>query len=734
MKNNILLLLALASVMTASAQSKVNPAGRLLIDGFRQAQREQAQLHGSDAVKEIPQVSMVVILRDGLTSDDVLAASPVELLSEMEGVCVVRCKITDVESIAALEGVQQVGFGEKMTPMLDYARPSGGVDAVHKGFSHDGKTLKFDGTGVVAGMMDTGLEANHVNFKNSDGTTRIQRLWHMNSTNGSSIMYTPANMASFTTDNQSESHATHVAGILGGSYKGNGQYVWLSSATGTSGQIYNNNPIPFYGVATGADLAFSVGELYNANVVQGVTNIIEYAESTGQPCVVNMSLGINIGPHDGTDYTAAALSRLGRRAIICMSAGNEGDLALSVEKTLGATGNNRYLRTFPNSQTIKSAIADMWTSSNKPIPAGWYLRQGANYLPVAVLEGPGVVSTASSSTFQQYFNGSIKVTASVSSANNRYNVYSEITGVSPKSGNTNAVLCYSAGGDGFEGEKLLLVGKEVTFSNRATTGGTTVVGFSNGNANNSINNNACAPNIISVGAYTSRTRWGILPSSVTGFNDSFTLNGIAPFSSYGPMYDGTQLPLVCAPGAALVSSLSNYYVSKTNADATAKASNGASTSYWGGMSGTSMASPFVAGVVALWLEASPTLDCAQVLDVIDNTSEFSALTMKGGRWGAGKINALDGVKYILSNASIGGVWDNDDQRLLLTPTGSGYEVILAGEASFDVKVVDLQGRVVAESAGIDGQATVETGNLAGGVYIVNVSSASYSTSRKISVR
>lgn len=116
MKNNLLLLLALASVMSVSAQSKVNPAGRLLIDGFYQAQREQAQLHGSDAVKEIPQVSVVVILRDGLTSDDVLATSPVELLSEMEGVCVVRCKITDVDSIAALRRGAASGLRRENDP------------------------------------------------------------------------------------------------------------------------------------------------------------------------------------------------------------------------------------------------------------------------------------------------------------------------------------------------------------------------------------------------------------------------------------------------------------------------------------------------------------------------------------------------------------------------------------------------------------------------------------------
>lgn len=739
MNRFLLLTVASALALSAAGQSKINPAGRLLLESALRTDVSDGQRAPLAADNADSRIKAVVILEKGIQADEVFSSEEIEVVSEICGVAVILCQPQVIARLAEDPRVLQIGFGDSKEPTLDFARTACGVSTVQSGFSHDGATVSFDGTGVVAGIMDTGLEANHLNFKNSDGSSRIQRLWHMNGSNGTFTTYTPANISSFETDNRAQSHATHVAGIMAGSYKGNGRFLRLNSASGTSGAMANSQPIPFYGVATGADLALSCGSLYTPNIIQGVTNIIEYAESTGQPCVVNLSLGSNIGPHDGTDYYSQALSRLGERGIICISAGNEGSDNLSITKTLTSTGNNRFLRTYPMSQNLESAIVDMWTGSDRPMPAGWYIRKAGQDVPLVVVTDAGqTVSSSGVAQFNELFNGSITVTSSIDEANGRYNVYSTISNLSQKSTNTSSYIYFQAGGDGFSGEKIYLFGKDVTFNNRTTVGGAAAAGFTAGSPNNSINDAACAENLISVGAFTTRTTWGVLSGSVMGYQATagFAVGEIAPFSSWGESFSGKALPLVCAPGAGMISSFSRYYVSAGNLanSMTGSAANGAATDYWGQMQGTSMSCPYVSGVVAMWLQACPTLTFEQVMDVINNTSTYNALTMRGGRWGAGKIDALEGIRYILKNYSSIGTVSDDARRLLFTPADGGYDVTIAGEKRFTVELVDMQGRKVASAEGLDGNASLSTSGLKAGVYVATVKGATISGSEKIIVR
>lgn len=219
-----------AAQTTAHPTDKINPAGRIILDDFKIERENYFKNSSGDLMKpqgktpfEEPQISAVIILKEGCTSD-VLDTLNLKIVSEINGVVVVKCPVTETERIASLPEVLSVGFGDLLRPTLDFARPSGKVNEVQDGFSYDGSTMSFDGTGVVCGMMDTGLEANHINFKNDDGTSRIKRLWYMNSNDGSSREYTDLTISQFATDNTSEGHATHVAGIIGGGYKGNGKY------------------------------------------------------------------------------------------------------------------------------------------------------------------------------------------------------------------------------------------------------------------------------------------------------------------------------------------------------------------------------------------------------------------------------------------------------------------------------------------------------------------------------
>jgi serine protease AprX len=105
------------------------------------------------------------------------------------------------------------------------------------------------------------------------------------------------------------------------------------------------------------------------------------------------------------------------------------------------------------------------------------------------------------------------------------------------------------------------------------------------------------------------------------------------FSSRGPTLDNRIKPDVCAPGHSITA---------------AKAGTvGSYVTY----SGTSMATPFVAGAVALALQASPTMSPAQVRQNLESTAQDRGPAGKDNDWGAGLI---DGYAFVARTKGLSG--------------------------------------------------------------------------------
>ena len=132
-------------------------------------------------------------------------------------------------------------------------------------------------------------------------------------------------------------HATHVTNIAAGSDTGNG----------------------LKGVAPEADIIMIPSSFDDAEIMEDVKFVKDYAQQHKQPWVVNMSFGSQTGPHDGsTDYDQSIDRLLGDRGgFITAAMGNEGDQHLHTHGTL-APGETKYVLVDADFQSVVDGEAD----------------------------------------------------------------------------------------------------------------------------------------------------------------------------------------------------------------------------------------------------------------------------------------------------------------------------------------------------------------------------------------
>ena len=147
-------------------------------------------------------------------------------------------------------------------------------------------------------------------------------------------------------------------------------------------------------------------------------------------------------------------------------------------------------------------------------------------------------------------------------------------------------------------------------------------------------------------------------------------DAISVFSSRGPGYDNVFKPSLSAPGASILS-----------------AGVGAGTGLVSS-SGTSMASPHVAGAAAVVLEAYPSLSPAEVKDLLTNTT--SPATPSGtvplSLQGTGVVRVDRAVLDVDGYASPAGVTFRLNPRTATTLTETIDVERLTGDATYDVSI------------------------------------------------
>jgi subtilisin family serine protease len=113
----------------------------------------------------------------------------------------------------------------------------------------------------------------------------------------------------------------------------------------------------------------------------------------------------------------------------------------------------------------------------------------------------------------------------------------------------------------------------------------------------------------------------------------------APYSSRGPLADGSIKPDVVAPGTAITSTVPPMTTPLSKVSSLL-GGGGTSTLYYGALSGTSMAAPHVSGVVALMLEANPDLGPIEVKRILIATAQDMGAAGRDADTGYGFVNAI----------------------------------------------------------------------------------------------
>jgi subtilisin family serine protease len=549
----------------------------------------------------------------------------------------VQIPLQKVHEIAALASVSRIEDNNfRWQPLNDVAIVHNHADMVHQGF---GLPQGYDGQGVVLAVIDAGLEVSHPDFKNLDGTTRIKYFWDQTDyTSDSSARPQPFNYGIEYVGSQIDtvshslddpySHGTHVTGSAAG-----------------NGLALNN----YKGMAPKADIVFIklVGldeNSANSSLVDAVLYAFACGDSLNKPVVVNLSVGDYFGSHDGRDLQAQTIDALlgitdfeGHGRVVVAAAGNEGAAPIHLGYTITTDTQFTWMQyqNHPISLEVWSDTADFANAQfgiaiDRVAPSyQWLGGNGFNnvnaYLNIVkrdtLYAGPnrlGIVYTAS-----EILNGSYHISITIKPDS----IYAP---------NTNYYWRFMTKGSGkFDAWGFDMVRDGLPSSTqfplidkykKPDTDQTIVSSFQ------------CSDKVITVGSYDNRNTYtNALFQQTSDF--SIQPGALSGYSSHGPTRDGRIKPDITAPGGWVLScggqgNLDWLYANDPSREAAGRKHFRSS--------GTSFASPMVAGICALYLQRYPNATWQEVKTKLLNCPTldiFTGTALPDNLWGHGKANA-----------------------------------------------------------------------------------------------
>ena len=192
------------------------------------------------------------------------------------------------------------------------------INAVQQGMNNP---FGLFGKGTIVAVIDTGIRAESMEFRNADGSTRILNIWDQ--TTGTE--YDRSQI-----DEALQNETKDTAGIPGADVLGHGTQV-AAIACGSSG------------VAAQADilvvklgLVAKIGFPRTTQLMEALDYVVRKAIDYGKPLAVNISFGNNYGDHTGSSLLENFINDIADswKCSICIGSGNEGLGAVHTGGTL----------------------------------------------------------------------------------------------------------------------------------------------------------------------------------------------------------------------------------------------------------------------------------------------------------------------------------------------------------------------------------------------------------------
>lgn len=536
-----------------------------------------------------------------------------------------------------------------IAPTLDVAKEFYDAGSIQNGKATG---TPYTGKGIVVGICDIGIDPLHPTFLDSNGKSRIKRVVQYIEEYGIRRQLDGDDeYREWVTDTPENYHATHVCGILAG------------GGAGT----------PYSGIATDADIVVTVSTLTEVGLLAGVEDIIDYAKEAGKPAVINISVGSYNGAHDGSSLFSQYLDMCADDAIIVLSAGNEGrhynSLITSFDQERPSAafhlGNTAW------DEFHMYGATEIWSGTDAPLSISLGLYD-TNVKSVVRWDEPFIVDGMNPKEFAWDGKGS---------ADEGFPFIGDLLiegGINPENGRHCTTLSYD-----FNSEEISSNGGWARYELAVKAAGepgndvevyadgiyTRLSGLSGSTApttDRSISDLACGFRVISVGMYGNRD--SIPVSAPIEFQDDavyyqpsgFKYGATVDRSSYGTLRDGRVLPLTTAPGGALMSAASRPFFELYPYHPHFRTGD----TIWMDEGGTSMSSPYVAGYIATWLEAVPTLTVEDVKKILASTNSMDIPEPENPRNANGYFDPVRGLKMALD---AGGVENVEDSGILLNP-------------------------------------------------------------------
>ena len=610
---------------------KLDPTARIALQRVRGGESIQAiQTEGRLSVGGGGELDVFIV---GSVSRAELEAAGAIVRTALPGVFTAWIPLDRVEEVAALASVTRIEGAQIDEVTNDLGSTSTGAP-LYRGAGP--AFTGINGQGVIVANIDTGVDYDHEDFKDVFGNTRILKIWDQ--TNGAGPA--PAGFAYGTEWNSAQINALISTA---GDTHGHGSHT-MGTAAGDGSKVGTAGSAPAFtytGMAPMADIIVVdgsvAGSFSRTQMADGANYVFQQATLFGKPAVVNMSIGSQFGPKDGTDAFELAIDAMsGPGKVVVMSAGNDRSLPLHMEW-------------FPGNPNPTMSMTGTTTAARFVALNGYY--EASEQLNVTITTPGGAVvgPIPVGGTTPGVYPGPLTVNGNVYIENG---AFLTTTGDKQVYIEMNAPIGTSMAGTWTFTFTPVVIGAancEVDLW-RFTTNMTTanfVVG--NQPTEEIINAIATSPNSIAAGAWVTRRNWTDCRAAnwndptTTSFGGSVPIGNIANFSSQGPTRDGRLKPDVAGPGTAIASVRSTDTPLPNCTVATVGLPGGAHIIN----QGTSMSAPHVSGACALFFQKyGANLTPAQLQTLIHTRAVVDAFVTGFGAapnkdFGWGKLNLGD---------------------------------------------------------------------------------------------